>query len=50
MAMHRDDPPDLDDRIQRPRSWRRCIEESTGFVDVDCVRRWRALKYPDQLV
>jgi len=28
--------------------WRRCIDESTGFVDMECVRRWRAQRPPEQ--
>jgi signal transduction histidine kinase len=28
--------------------WRRCIDEGTGFVDMECVRRWRAQRPPEQ--
>ncbi|SBV98895.1 ATPase, histidine kinase-, DNA gyrase B-, and HSP90-like domain protein [uncultured Alphaproteobacteria bacterium] len=53
MAMHRDlappPPPDADDRMPRSaRGWRRCIDETTGFVDVDCVKRWRATRGLEQ--
>lgn len=45
---HHDDN-DADDRTPRGRSaWRRCIDESTGFVDMDCVRRWRAQRPLEQ--
>ncbi len=38
-----------DDHAPRGRSgWRRCIDEGTGFVDTDCVRRWRAQRPPEQ--
>lgn len=48
LAMHPNPPPPDFDQPRGPRSWRRCIDESTGFVDVECVKRWRALKGLEQ--
>ncbi len=44
MAGHREPPPSGFEQPRAPRNWRRCIDETTGFVDGECVARWRALK------
>ncbi len=40
-------PPD-DERGRGRSSWRRCIDPKTGFVDMDCMHAWRAMRPPQQ--
>jgi signal transduction histidine kinase len=42
---HHPTPPPPDDSRGRS-SWRRCIDPSTGFVDMDCMHAWRANRPP----
>ncbi len=46
MSEHHLLPPPDDDRGRGRVSWRRCIDPSTGVVDMDCMRAWRANRPP----